>query len=53
MRAYQRRRKTFINAQLEAPSTISDDEPRWDDLWTEFDDTTSDKELIFSINFSS
>ena len=44
-RAYRedrRRRKAFINAQLAGPQTIDDDDPRWDDLWTQSEDTSSD-----------
>ena len=33
-RADRRRRKAFINAQLEGPCTISNDGPRWNDMWT-------------------
>lgn len=43
-RADRHRRKAFIKAQMEGPCTISDDDPRWDDLWTRSDDTTSDGE---------
>jgi hypothetical protein len=39
-RADRRRRKAFINAQLAGPTTIADDDPRWDDLWTQSEDTT-------------
>jgi hypothetical protein len=41
-RADRRRRKAFINAQLAGPQTIDDDDPRWDDLWTQSEDTSSD-----------
>ena len=40
----RRRRKAFIDAQLDGPQTISDDDPRWDDMWLESDDTTTDDE---------
>jgi hypothetical protein len=41
-RADRRWRKAFINAQLAGPQTIDDDDPRWDDLWTQSEDTSSD-----------
>jgi hypothetical protein len=41
-RADRRRRKAFINAQLAGPQTIDDDDPRWDDLSTQSEDTSSD-----------
>jgi hypothetical protein len=44
-RAYRgdrRRCKAFINVQLAGPQTIDKDDPRWDDLWTQSEDTSSD-----------
>jgi hypothetical protein len=41
-RADRRWCKAFINAQLAGPQTINDDDPRWDDLWTQPEDTSSD-----------
>lgn len=43
-RAKRRPRKAFINAQLAGLCTISDDDPRWDDLWIDSDDPTSEEE---------
>ena len=45
-RADRPRRKAFIDAQIEGPCTIADDDPRWDDMWTDSDDdtTSEDKE---------
>jgi hypothetical protein len=34
-------RRAFAEAQLDGPCTISDEDPSWDDLWTE---TTSDED---------
>jgi hypothetical protein len=31
-------------AQLDGLQTIPDDDPRWDDMWTDCDETTTDKE---------
>jgi hypothetical protein len=40
--AEKRRRKTFIEAQLNGPSTIDDDDDRWDNLFlTTKEDTAS------------
>jgi hypothetical protein len=41
-RADHRRRKAFINAQLAGPQAIDDDDPVWDDLWTQSEDTSFD-----------
>ena len=38
----RRRRKAFINDQLYVRTTIDDEDPRWDDLWTASEDTVSD-----------
>jgi hypothetical protein len=42
-RADRRRHRDFINAEVDKPgsSTLDDEDPRWDDMWTE---TTSDNE---------
>jgi hypothetical protein len=42
--ADHRRRKAFIMAQIDDPQTIPDDNPRWDDMWTDSDETTTDDE---------
>jgi hypothetical protein len=36
-KAAKKARKAFIMAQLEGETTISDDDPRWDDLWSTTD----------------
>jgi hypothetical protein len=41
-RADHRWRKAFINVQLAGPQTIDDNDSRWDDLWTQSEDTSSD-----------
>jgi hypothetical protein len=43
-RADCRRRKAFIMAQINGPQTIPDDDPRWDDMWTDSDKTTTNDE---------
>jgi hypothetical protein len=43
-RADRRWRKAFIMAQIDGPQTIPDDDPRWDDMWTDSDETTTDDE---------
>jgi hypothetical protein len=43
-RAGRRRRKAFIMAQIDGPQTIPDDDPRWDDMWTDSEETTTDDE---------
>jgi hypothetical protein len=44
VRVDRRRRKAFIMAQINGPQTIPDDDPRWDDMWTDSDETTTDDE---------
>jgi hypothetical protein len=34
-RAERRSRRTFAEAKLEGPSTVSEVDPRWDDMWNE------------------
>jgi hypothetical protein len=43
-RADRRRCKAFIMAQIDGPQTIPDDDPRWDDMWTDSSETTTDDE---------
>ena len=41
----RRRRKAFIQSVVDAPgpSTLPDDDRRWEDYWTDSDDTTTDE----------
>ena len=41
-REVRRAWKRFAEAQPAGPTTIDDEDPRWDELWTNTDDTTSE-----------